>query len=181
MVLDSPLGGSWSKKTLSFWHVCDCNYWSFWSFILILQSIYTFIIYILTQNFGKFLHLLDNEELKNRIRNFEKRKKEIIFAQYGILFNQTWFLSSCVHLCIFTIHLVRFKPGSEKLGRMVEFYPSQVTVNIWSSFKAKVKRVYLRNIQLQRVYKENYYLTSIHVIMRSIDLQLWIIVSGGWY
>ena len=42
----------------------------------------------LTLNFGKLLHLLDNE-LKNIIRNFEKQKKQIISAQYGILFNQT--------------------------------------------------------------------------------------------
>ena len=37
----------------------------------------------------------------------------------------------------------------------------------------------LRNIQLQRAYK-NEHLTAIHVIKRSIDLHLWIIVSGGW-
>ena len=42
----------------------------------------------LTLNFGQLLHLLDNE-LKNIIRNFEKQKKQIISAQYGILFNQT--------------------------------------------------------------------------------------------
>ena len=40
-------------------------------------------------NFSQLLHLLDNEELKNRIKNFEKQKKQIISAQYGILFNQT--------------------------------------------------------------------------------------------
>ena len=39
-------------------------------------------------NFGQLLHLLDNE-LKNIIRNFEKQRKQIISAQYGILFNQT--------------------------------------------------------------------------------------------
>ena len=42
----------------------------------------------LTLNFGQLLHLLDNE-LKNIIRNFEKQKKQIISAQYGILFKQT--------------------------------------------------------------------------------------------
>ena len=42
----------------------------------------------LTLNFGQLLHLLDNE-LKNIIRNFEKQKKQIISAQYSILFNQT--------------------------------------------------------------------------------------------
>ena len=44
----------------------------------------------LTLNFGQLLHLLDNEELKNIIRNFEKQKKQIISAQYGILFNQIY-------------------------------------------------------------------------------------------
>ena len=38
--------------------------------------------------FGQLFHLLDNE-LKNIIRNFKKQKKQIISAQYGILFNQT--------------------------------------------------------------------------------------------
>ena len=42
----------------------------------------------LTLNFGQLLHLLDNEKLKNIIRNFEKQRKQIS-AQYGILFNQT--------------------------------------------------------------------------------------------
>ena len=42
----------------------------------------------LTLNFGQLLHLLDNE-LKNIIGNFEKQKKHIISAQYGIVFNQT--------------------------------------------------------------------------------------------
>ena len=38
----------------------------------------------------------------------------------------------------------------------------------------------LRNIQLQGTYKK-YDLTAIHVIKRSLDMQLWIMVSGGWY
>ena len=42
----------------------------------------------LTLNFGQLLHLLDND-LENIIRNFKKQKKQIISAQYGILFNQT--------------------------------------------------------------------------------------------
>ena len=38
-----------------------------------------------------------------------------------------------------------------------------------------------RDIQLQGAYKK-YDLTAIHVIKeRSLDLQLWIMVSGGWY
>ena len=44
----------------------------------------------LTLNFGQLLHLLNNEELKNKIRNFEKQKKQVISAKYGILFNQTY-------------------------------------------------------------------------------------------
>ena len=40
-------------------------------------------------NFGQRFHILDNEELKNRIRNFEKQKKQIISDQYRMLFNQT--------------------------------------------------------------------------------------------
>ena len=43
----------------------------------------------LTLNFGQLLYLLD-DELKNTIRNFEKQKKQIISAQYGTLFNQTY-------------------------------------------------------------------------------------------
>ena len=42
----------------------------------------------LTLNFGQLLRLVDNEELKNRIRNFEKQKNQIISAQNGILINQ---------------------------------------------------------------------------------------------
>ena len=48
------------------------------------------------------------------------------------------------------------------------------------TIKVKVKIVYLRNIQLQRAYKKND-LTAKHVIKTSIGLQLWIIISGGWY
>ena len=43
----------------------------------------------LTLIFGQLLHLVENE-LKNIIRNFEKEKKQIISAQYDILFNQTY-------------------------------------------------------------------------------------------
>ena len=38
--------------------------------------------------FGELLHPL-NVYLKNKIRNFEKHKKQILSAKYGILFNQT--------------------------------------------------------------------------------------------
>ena len=34
-------------------------------------------------NFGQLVQILDNEELKNRIRNFEKQRKQTISAQYG--------------------------------------------------------------------------------------------------
>ena len=43
-----------------------------------------------TLHYGQVLHLSNNEELKNRIRNFEKTKKQIISAQYHILFNQRY-------------------------------------------------------------------------------------------
>ena len=46
-------------------------------------------------NFGQLLHLLDND-LKNIIRNFEKQKRQIISAQYGIFFNQTYiYIDTC--------------------------------------------------------------------------------------
>ena len=44
----------------------------------------------------------------------------------------------------------------------------------------RIKIIYLRNIQLLKAYKKNN-LTAIHVIKRSTDWQLWIMVSGGWY
>ena len=64
---------------------CDCNTDDFWSFLLILPSL-DFTMDFLTLNFGQLLHLFDNE-LKNIIRNLKKKK--IISAQYGILFNQS--------------------------------------------------------------------------------------------
>ena len=53
----------------------------------------------LTLNFGQLLYLLD-DELKNTIRNSEKQKKQIISAQYGILFNQTH-----TYIYIYILHL----------------------------------------------------------------------------
>ena len=44
----------------------------------------------------------------------------------------------------------------------------------------EIKIVYLRNIRLQRTFKNND-LTAIRVIKSSIDWQLWIMISGGWY
>ena len=38
--------------------------------------------------FGELLQPL-NGDLKNKIRNFENNKKQILSAKYGILFNQT--------------------------------------------------------------------------------------------
>ena len=38
--------------------------------------------------FVELLHPL-NGDLDNQIRNFEKKKKKILSAKYGILFNQT--------------------------------------------------------------------------------------------
>ena len=47
---------------------------------------------------------------------------------------------------------------------------------------AAIRETYntMRNIQLQRSHTHKD-LTAIHVIKRSIYLQLWIMVSGGWY
>ena len=53
---------------------------------------------------------------------------------------------------------------------------------IFFIYSIRLKTFILRNIQLQKAYTRIIYdLTSIHVIKRSIDLQLWIMVSGGWY
>ena len=38
--------------------------------------------------FSELLYPLNND-LKNQIRNFEKQKRQILSAKYGILFNQT--------------------------------------------------------------------------------------------
>ena len=39
--------------------------------------------------FGELLHPL-NGDLKNKIGNFKKHKKQILSAKYGIIFNQTY-------------------------------------------------------------------------------------------
>ena len=36
--------------------------------------------------YGELLHP-SNSDLKNQIRNFEKQKKQILLAKYGIVFN----------------------------------------------------------------------------------------------
>ena len=71
--------------------------------ILIFSPYFTILLLylhndFLTLNFGQLLHLLDNE-LKNIIRNFEKQKKQIISAQYGILFNQTY-IYIYIYVCV---------------------------------------------------------------------------------
>ena len=45
-------------------------------------------MYFSLLTFGELLYPLNND-LKNQIRNFEKQKKQILSAKYGILFNQT--------------------------------------------------------------------------------------------
>ena len=57
------------------WHL-QLQYWSFCSFLLILPSFYIFTMDFLTLNFGQLFHLLD-DELKNIIRNFEKKTKKL--------------------------------------------------------------------------------------------------------
>ena len=39
-------------------------------------------------NFGQLLHRIENIDIKNNIRFYEKIKKRILSAKYGILFNQ---------------------------------------------------------------------------------------------
>ena len=39
-------------------------------------------------NFGQLLHELENAEIQNKIRLYEKTKKRILLANYGILFDQ---------------------------------------------------------------------------------------------
>ena len=42
-------------------------------------------------NFSQLLHNLENGEIKNKIRLYEKTKKRILLANYGILSNQICF------------------------------------------------------------------------------------------
>ena len=39
-------------------------------------------------NFGQLLHRRKNIDIQNNIRSYEKIKKRILSAKYGILFNQ---------------------------------------------------------------------------------------------
>ena len=39
-------------------------------------------------NFRQLLHKLENAEIKNKIRLYEKTKKRILLSNYAILFNQ---------------------------------------------------------------------------------------------
>ena len=47
-------------------------------------------------------------------------------------------------------------------------------------YQSQSQLLYLRNIQLQRAEKMILQL-YLDVIKRSINLQLWIMVTGGWY
>ena len=50
--------------------------------------------------FGELLYPLNND-LKNKIRNFDKQKKQILSAKYGILFNQTCLNEELHHTYIY--------------------------------------------------------------------------------
>ena len=39
-------------------------------------------------NFGQLLHKLDDVNIKNNIRSYEKIKKRVLSAKYSITFNQ---------------------------------------------------------------------------------------------
>ena len=54
-------------------------YFLFFSFIFMAYS---------NLNFSQLLHKLDNVDIKNNIWSYEKIKKLIFSAKYGILFNQ---------------------------------------------------------------------------------------------
>ena len=41
-------------------------------------------------NFGQLLHRVENIDIKNNIRSYEKIKKRILSARHGILFNQIY-------------------------------------------------------------------------------------------
>ena len=60
-------------------------------------------------------------------------------------------------------------------------YPSDLPVFFMQLyFQIQIQTLILRNIQLTREHNKMN-LQLIHVIKISIDLQLWIIVNGGWY
>ena len=89
--------------SLSVAGTCVCNT----LIISIFHPYFTTLLYLqngfLTLNFGQLLYLLD-DELKNTIRNFEKQKKQIISAQYGKLFNQTYIYVYKYKFIVFTVH-----------------------------------------------------------------------------
>ena len=68
-------------------------YQQFFQFVLLFTLDLLMDFSLLT--FGDLLHPL-NGDLKNQIRNFEKQKKQIVSAKYGILFNRT-FLNEELH------------------------------------------------------------------------------------
>ena len=58
-------------------------------------------------SFGQLLHLLDSDDLKNKIRNYEKQKKQIISAKYGIIFNQTYIYRIIIYIYIYAYNGVQ--------------------------------------------------------------------------
>ena len=54
---------------------------------LIFLILFLFMAYS-NLNFGQLLHKLNDENIINNIRSYEKIKKRILSAKYGILFNQ---------------------------------------------------------------------------------------------
>ena len=54
----------------------------------LILSYYSFLMAYSNLNFGQLLHRIENIDIQNNIRSYEKIKKRILSAPYGILFNQ---------------------------------------------------------------------------------------------
>ena len=61
----------------------------------LILSYYPFLMAYSNLNFGHLLHRIENIDIKNNIRFYEKIKKRILSAKYGILFNQI-----CIYMCV---------------------------------------------------------------------------------
>ena len=65
-------------------------------------------------NFGRLLHRIENINIKNNIRSYEKIKKRILSAKYGILFNQIYIY---VYIYIYAEYLLRLRSNLTKMSR----------------------------------------------------------------
>ena len=98
-------------------------------------------------NFGQFLHKVDNVNIKNNIRSYEKLKKRIVSAKYAILFNQIcsdaglYRIFTNMYIYIY-IQLLRIKPSQKLKSCDPSFYSSNVhaTPQICSIKAKKITR-----------------------------------------